>query len=105
MEVERDLLKDVDGLHDDLHDDDCNATSSEISGGEDEIVVDECIRLDCYPYSFSPLLLFAPGGYFDKGYSNYNDQFDELYLQPCATPVVFSVYELEISILENRKSS
>ena len=29
-------------------------------------------ELDCYPYGFSPLLLFAPGSYFDKGYSNYN---------------------------------
>lgn len=28
--------------------------------------------LDCYPYTFSPLLLFAEGEYFDKGYSNYN---------------------------------
>eukprot|EP00931_Biecheleriopsis_adriatica_P048723 TRINITY_DN28156_c0_g1_i1.p1 TRINITY_DN28156_c0_g1~~TRINITY_DN28156_c0_g1_i1.p1 ORF type:complete len:2295 (-),score=500.02 TRINITY_DN28156_c0_g1_i1:122-7006(-) len=28
--------------------------------------------LDCYPYTFSPLLLFAPGQYFDKGHSNYN---------------------------------
>jgi len=28
--------------------------------------------LDCYPYAFSPLLLFADGGYFDRGYSNYN---------------------------------
>mgnify|MGYP007125884900 CR=1 FL=1 len=28
--------------------------------------------LDCYPYTFSPLLLFAHGDYFDKGYSNYN---------------------------------
>jgi hypothetical protein len=28
--------------------------------------------LDCYPYTFSPLLLFAPGDYFDKGFSNYN---------------------------------
>ena len=28
--------------------------------------------LDCYPYTFSPLLLFTNGGYFDKGYSNYN---------------------------------
>jgi hypothetical protein len=28
--------------------------------------------LDCYPYSFSPLLLFANAGYFDTGYSNYN---------------------------------
>lgn len=30
------------------------------------------LSLDCYPYTFSPLLLFAPDGYFDKGYSNYN---------------------------------
>ncbi len=28
--------------------------------------------LDCYPYTFSPLLLFAQAEYFDKGYSNYN---------------------------------
>ena len=28
--------------------------------------------LDCYPYTFSPLLLFAQSQYFDKGYSNYN---------------------------------
>jgi len=28
--------------------------------------------LDCYPYSFSPLLLFCPDNYFDKGHSNYN---------------------------------
>lgn len=30
------------------------------------------LRLDCYPYSFSPLLLFSQSSYFDKGYSNYN---------------------------------
>ena len=29
-------------------------------------------QLDCYPYSFSPLLLFSHSTYFDKGYSNYN---------------------------------
>ena len=28
--------------------------------------------IDSYPYTFSPLLLFANDGYFDKGYSNYN---------------------------------
>ena len=28
--------------------------------------------LDCYPYTFSPLLLFAQEHYFDPGYSNYN---------------------------------
>lgn len=30
------------------------------------------LHLDCYPYTFSPLLLFAEASYFDKGYSNYN---------------------------------
>ena len=30
------------------------------------------VELDCYPYTFSPLLLFAKDGYFDKGHSNYN---------------------------------
>jgi len=29
-------------------------------------------ELDCYPYTFTPLLLFAQASYFDKGYSNYN---------------------------------
>lgn len=29
-------------------------------------------KLDCYPYTFSPLLIFTSGGYFDKGYSNYD---------------------------------
>ena len=33
---------------------------------------DGTTELDCYPYTFSPLLLFAPGSYFDKGHSNYN---------------------------------
>jgi hypothetical protein len=28
--------------------------------------------LDCYPYTFTPLLLFCQASYFDKGYSNYN---------------------------------
>ena len=98
MEVERDLLKDVDGLHDDLHDDDGNATSSEISGGEDEIVVDDCIRLDCYPYSFSPLLLFAPGGYFDKGYSNYNA------VARYFSPAIGSDYNMLENVVYDRKN-
>jgi hypothetical protein len=29
-------------------------------------------ELDCYPYTFTPLLLFAQSSYFDKGFSNYN---------------------------------
>jgi len=32
----------------------------------------ETFELDCYPYTFTPLLLFAQAGYFDKGHSNYN---------------------------------
>lgn len=32
----------------------------------------QSLSLDCYPYSFSPLLLFTSNGYFDRGYSNYN---------------------------------
>lgn len=30
------------------------------------------LQLDCYPYTFTPLLLFTSAGYFDKGYSNYH---------------------------------
>ena len=37
-----------------------------------ENAASESYQLDCYPYTFSPLLLFAPDGYFDKGHSNYN---------------------------------
>ena len=33
---------------------------------------DTSYALDCYPYTFSPLLLFVDGSYFDKGHSNYN---------------------------------
>lgn len=42
-------------------------------------------RLDCYPYTFTPLLLFAPSGYFDRGYSNYNAvaRFFDPVLLPC----------------------
>ena len=29
-------------------------------------------EFDCYPYTFSPLLLFAQSSYFDAGFSNYN---------------------------------
>ena len=30
------------------------------------------VSFDYYPYTFSPLLLFAQSSYFDKGFSNYN---------------------------------
>jgi len=36
-----------------------------VASEEDQLV-------DCYPYAFSPLLLFAPAAYFDRGYSNYH---------------------------------
>jgi hypothetical protein len=41
---------------------------TEENGKEEE----STYTLDCYPYTFTPLLLFANEGYFDKGYSNYN---------------------------------
>ena len=43
-------------------------------------------ELDCYPYTFSPLLVFADG-YFDKGFSNYNSVaqfFEPVGAQPAA---------------------
>ena len=42
--------------------------SGDVEMGEAE---NDC-QLDCYPYTFSPLLLFAQSSYFDKGHSNYN---------------------------------
>jgi hypothetical protein len=39
---------------------------------EPEVMQGDGGHLDCYPYTFSPLLLFAQSDYFDKGYSNYN---------------------------------
>jgi hypothetical protein len=53
---------------------------------------DEEYNLDCYPYTFTPLLLFAPSSYFDKGYSNYNSvaQFFSSVMAP-----------LNINMLEN----
>ena len=47
-----------------------NATDGAAAAAPDEACF-EGYDLDCYPYSFSPLLLFAEHGYFDKGYSNY----------------------------------
>ena len=40
--------------------------------GELEPMAVDGFGLDCYPYGFSPLLLFAESSYFDKGFSNYN---------------------------------
>merc|ERR1712185_465604 len=50
------------------------------------------MTLDCYPYTFSPLLLFAHGDYFDKGYSNYNS-VAQFFSPPLAA--------LDVNMLEN----
>jgi len=53
----------------------------------------ESITLDCYPYTFSPLLLFSQANYFDKGYSNYNSvaKFFEAVLQPIGVNMLSNV--------------
>lgn len=48
-----------------------DATSNGDAGGE-SIHLNDSTSLDCYPYTFTPLLLFCQSSYFDKGYSNYN---------------------------------
>ena len=48
-----------------------NAENGEGKEEEEEEEIDD-LELDCYPYTFSPLLLFAESSYFDRGYSNYN---------------------------------
>ena len=83
MDVESDLLKDIEDLPDE---------------DDDEMAVDECIRLDCYPYSFSPLLLFAPNGYFDKGYSNYNA------VARYFAPAIGSDYNMLENVVYDRKN-
>jgi hypothetical protein len=98
MEVEGDLLKDLDDLHDTMGDDNGGDIGSNDENDEDEIAVDDCIRLDCYPYSFSPLLLFAPGGYFDKGYSNYNA------VARYFAPAIGSEYNMLENVVYDRKN-
>lgn len=39
---------------------------------DDDAATTAAATLDCYPYTFTPLLLFCQSSYFDKGYSNYN---------------------------------
>jgi hypothetical protein len=56
----------------------------------------EC-DLDCYPYTFTPLLLFAQSSYFDKGYSNYNS------VAQFFSPVLKDVNMLE-NVLYERKN-
>ena len=56
LDVTFETAHDEDDIDDDIDDED-----------EEEI---SDIDLDCYPYTFSPLLLFAESKYFDKGHSN-----------------------------------
>ena len=57
---------------------------------------DSGAELDCYPYTFSPLLLFAESSYFDKGYSNYNS------VAQFFAPVLKGVDMLENVIFERK---
>jgi len=58
------------------------------------------VELDCYQYTFSPLLLFAPGNYFDKGYSNYDAvaRFFEPVLKPLGVDMFQSVLHEELNM-------
>lgn len=49
-----------------------DAEMNDSSNQDASIDLDENTSLDCYPYTFTPLLLFCQSSYFDKGYSNYN---------------------------------
>ncbi len=96
---EEDMLNDLDATMDDDQNNDASKNNNEeeedemsidnmsitIEEGEEENEEDgndainsmleeklSSYSLDCYPYTFSPLLLFSSAKYFDKGYSNYN---------------------------------
>lgn len=59
--------------------------------------------LDCYPYTFSPLLLFAQGNYFDKGHSNFNSvaEFFKSVLAPLGIDMLSNVlYERKNMLYE-----
>ena len=62
-----DMLMDIDSLGEE----DADVSISE-DGDQMELYTYKDHTLDCYPYTFSPLLLFSTDGYFDRGYSNYN---------------------------------
>jgi len=100
MGVTDNLLEDVNELHNDTHSDSDNGNDDDNDGNDsnNESVVDDCIRLDCYPYTFSPLLLFAPNGYFDKGYSNYNAVVRYF------SPVIGSEYNMLENVIYDRKN-
>mmetsp|Transcript_16564 Transcript_16564/g.40507 ORF Transcript_16564/g.40507 Transcript_16564/m.40507 type:complete len:2315 (+) Transcript_16564:297-7241(+) len=78
-EVEQQMSVDQQGNDQATHSQDNNN-----NGGDDDVEMndanhdaasvdlDDHTTLDCYPYTFTPLLLFCQSSYFDKGYSNYN---------------------------------
>jgi hypothetical protein len=67
-----DMLMDIDSL-DGEEDADVSMTDrDEQHSREMKRYAYQDYNLDCYPYTFSPLLLFSTDGYFDRGYSNYN---------------------------------
>ncbi len=59
----------------------------------------ETFTLDCYPYTFSPLLLFVKDPYFDEGYSNYNSV--EQFFRPCLNKIGVDMLQ---NVLYDRKN-
>jgi hypothetical protein len=45
---------------------------NDVEMGDEQPPEESTVSLDCYPHTFTPLLLFCQSSYFDKGYSNYN---------------------------------
>ena len=70
------------------------------AGGDD--VEMQPAKLDCYPYTFSPLLLFAQEHYFDPGYSNYNSvaQFFASCLEPMGVDMLENVLYDHVCVKE-----
>ena len=67
-----DMLMDIDSLEGDARDGDADVSMTDPDSDAMEPFTYKNHTLDCYPYTFSPLLLFSTDGYFDRGYSNYN---------------------------------
>ena len=70
-------------------DEDGPAHAPQADAGDEEMHETD-FGMDCYPYTFSPLLLFAQADYFDKGYSNY-----------CSVAQFFAPALPEVDMLEN----
>ncbi|MGB1607151.1 MAG: hypothetical protein ACPIOQ_81245, partial [Promethearchaeia archaeon] len=70
-------------------DEDGPAHASQADAGDEEMHEAD-FGMDCYPYTFSPLLLFAQADYFDNGYSNY-----------CSVAQFFAPALPEVDMLEN----